>query len=164
MKRIPNPVITEPIPLTLRLLKNKHMKTPTTAKTGATTPTLIAIICAVIVVPILEPITTQIHLFNVIKLAFMKPINITVTAEELCTAAVTPIPTRTPLNFVFVSFSKIVFKRSPAASSKESLKTCIPYKKSASPPNKSSQFVIFIISFSFFYHYIITCLYVNVVN
>ena len=87
------------------------MKTPTTAKTGATTPTLIAIICAVMVVPILEPITTQIHLFNVIKLAFMKPINITVTAEELCTAAVTPIPTRTPLNFVFVSFSKIVFKR-----------------------------------------------------
>ena len=112
-------------------------------------PTLMAIICAVMVVPILEPITTQIHLCRFIKPAFIKPMSITVIALDDCRAAVTPMPTSTALSLLFVSFSNISLSFDPAASSSESDKTVIPKRNKASPPAKDNQFEISILTFSF---------------
>ena len=83
INNIPIPVKTSPHKRAARHEKKTIRITPTIANTGAKTPISKAINCPVIVVPIFAPIITQIALFSFITLAFTKPINMTVIADEL---------------------------------------------------------------------------------
>ena len=62
--------------------------------------------------------------------------SITVTAELLCSTAVTASPVSTPRTGPPVSAARRVRIRSPAAASSPRLSSSIPYRNSASPPNK----------------------------
>ena len=70
-----------------------------------------------------------------------KPTTITVVAEEDWITAVMPAPTATPRKRLAVSFSRICFMRLPAAASSPVLIICMPYRKSARPPNRLRKWV-----------------------
>ena len=89
---------------------------------------------AVIVVPMLAPITTGMAWRRCMMPELTKPTIITVVAEEDWITAVTPAPSSTPLTALSVSCSKTDFSRLPARFSKASPMTNMPYRNIARPP------------------------------
>ena len=151
IKRIPKPAIICPISVALALFVNIINATPIKATNGAMALTSNAINWPVIVVPTLAPIIIHTACCKVIICALTNPTTITVVALELWITAVTSAPTMTPKNRFEVNFSKICFKRSPAAASRPFPIICIPYRNKANPPNKDNIFVVVIFStFSYF--------------
>ena len=82
-KSIPNPITMEPTCLITFCFRNKNITAPTNKIKGAYAPKLNAVICAVIVVPILAPIITPIACVNCIKPELTKLITIISVADEL---------------------------------------------------------------------------------
>ena len=91
--------------------------------------------CAVTVVPMLAPNTTGTARCRVSSPAPTRPSTSTVTAELLCTTAVTAAPVSTPASGWAVSRARACRRVSPAACCKASVRVSILYKKSAAPPN-----------------------------
>ena len=150
VKRTEKPSIMVPISLYFAFLPAIRKMMPTTAMIGARVVGLsrlmkkfafallskspILKICAVTVVPIFAPIITPIQERSFKIPALTSPTTITVVAEELWMAAVTSIPSRTPFQTLFVSFSRVFSIRPPESFSRLFPRTFIPNKKRASPP------------------------------
>ena len=69
---------------------------------------------AVTVVPMLEPMITPTACFSVIIPELTKPTTMTVVAEEDWITAVTPIPSKKPLNTLLLIFARMVCNLPPA--------------------------------------------------
>ena len=91
---------------------------------------------AVTVVPMLAPMITPIDWVNVNNPALTKLTTITVVADEDWINAVISIPVRTPVMRLVVMAVKILRKLSPANFCRPSLMIFIPYRNSASDPNR----------------------------
>ena len=97
--------------------------------------TLKAIICAVIVVPILAPIIIPIDWLRFIKPAEIKPTTNTVVTDEDCMIEVTAAPAAAPVKRLVVSLASICLSLSPAMSFKAIDMRSMPKRKSAKPPS-----------------------------
>lgn len=126
----------------LRLLFFEMLRTKPTAISGIASAEMsalkpkIAIIHAVIVVPIFAPIITLIACESVSKQAFTKPTTITVVALDDCITEVTPKPVITPLIGFPVSREIIFRKPSPALFCSEVLNIFMPQRNIPNEPNK----------------------------
>ena len=136
INKIPNPKAILAISLTLFFLAISIIIAPAPINNGAIASKSKDTIWAVIVVPILAPIITPVAWNKFINPAFTKLTTITVVALELCIIAVTNAPTKTPMYLLLVNFSSIDFRPSPAAFSRPSPISFMPYKNKPSPPIK----------------------------
>ncbi len=116
-------------------MTNIMINTPANRINGAISVILNAMICAVMVVPMLAPIPTLIACISDMSPALTNPTSITVVADELWMTAVTPAPTPTAANLFFVSFSSPSRSLSPAMASRPSDISFMPYRKSPRPPS-----------------------------
>ncbi len=89
---------------------------------------------AVIVVPMLAPITTPMACLSVISPALAKPTTITVVALLLWIRQVTAQPTSTAMGMLRVTARSILRSLSPAARFRPSLMMRMPNRKRPSPP------------------------------
>ena len=103
----------------------------------------------VTLVPIFAPMTIGIDCATVISEELTKPTTIAEVAEEDCTAAVTNVPSRTPLIGVPESFQSTSSSRFPAAFFRPSPMICIPNRNSATPPSSEITLAISICFRSF---------------
>ena len=132
---IPNPMMTDPTCLIKFCLINRYMTAPPKSSSGVKALRLNAVICAVIVVPILAPMITPIAWVSFIRPELTKPITMTSVADELCTSIVMPRPTRTATILFFVACSKITWRLSPQAFLSPEDIIVIPKRKRPTPPS-----------------------------
>lgn len=117
------------------------MNAPTQMQNGAMPDTSRAIRTLVMVVPMLAPKITPVACARSIIPALIKPMTITVVAEEDWMTTVTKTPSRKPRIRFRVSFSSKSFILEPAASSRPSPIYFIPNKNAPSPPSSSTRLV-----------------------
>ncbi len=103
---------------------------------SAAAVTLKATICAVMVVPTFAPKITPTDWTRVMRPALTKPTTSTVVTDEDWIIAVTRAPVNAPVTGLRVSFVSRIFICSPAAAFRPSVIFSMPYRKSASPPNR----------------------------
>ena len=132
----PKPVSAWAAALPFLLRQKKPSITPANSTAQRASSSRKASSCAVTVVPMLAPNSTGTARRRGISPALTSPISITVTAELLCSTAVTASPVSTLRTGPPVSAARRVRIRSPAAASSPRLSSSIPYRNSASPPNK----------------------------
>ena len=104
-----------PIYFTAGFFMKRYMTQPINNNTGANNARSKAVICAVIVVPMLAPIITEIASTRLINPELTKPITIISVADELWINTVTPTPSAIPISLFEVTCSRIVLTLSPAA-------------------------------------------------
>ena len=114
------------------------MTIPANNIAGARLVILNATIWAVTVVPIFAPIPTKTACVMVIRLALTNPMSMTVVALELWMTAVTPAPRPTAAKRLDVRVSRPLLSLSPAAASRLSDISFMPYKNNPNPPNNAS--------------------------
>ena len=85
----------------------------------------------------LQPKITGTACRRVSRPALTKPSTITVTAELLCSTAVTAAPASTPRTGLPANTISSRFIRCPAAVSRLRLSASMPYKNNASPPKSA---------------------------
>ena len=100
----------------------------------------------VMVVPTFAPIIIPIACLRLIIPELTKPTTITVVAEELWIIAVTPAPSKNPLNLLDVNFSRMFFNWFPALFSRASPIIFIPKRNNAKPPIRDNTSKMFIFS------------------
>ena len=91
---------------------------------------------AVTVVPMLEPMITPTACFSVMIPELTKPTTMTVVAEEDWITAVTPRPSRKPLNTLELIFARMVCSLPPACRSSALPMTSIPNRNRDKPPRR----------------------------
>ena len=109
---------------------------PTKIQKGAIPETSRAIKTLVMVVPILAPKITPVACARSMIPALIKPMTMTVVAEEDWITTVTNTPSRKPIIRFRVSFSSKSFIRDPAAISRPSPMYFIPNRNAPSPPSR----------------------------
>ena len=112
----------------------KQSSSPASSTRPRTSSSRKASSCAVMVVPMLQPKITGTACRRVSRPTLTKPSTITVTAELLCSTAVTTAPASTPRTGLPVTAASRLFRRLPAAVSRLWLSASMPYKNSAKPP------------------------------
>ena len=149
VNRTENPTKIRPISLVLLCLAVMIIMIPMRANTGENDSGLMsfrktlsplmpdsASSQTVKVVPMLEPMRMPMVCPSCIMPELTKPTNMTVTAEEDCTAAVMPTPNSRLFHLFEVIFCRITSSLPPASFSKPEDMTFMPYKKNARPPNR----------------------------
>ena len=109
--------------------------TPMIASRLATIDILSAVSILVIVAPMFAPMMIQTACSSVMMEEPTNDTSMTVVADELCTSAVTPAPTRMLMMRLDVSFSNTDFIEFPAVSSRPFDIMRMPYRNNASPPS-----------------------------
>ena len=131
----PKPNTASPTQRPRQPLQARQSSTPPNSSRYRQLSTRNASSCAVTVVPIFAPNTTGTACRSCNSPAARKAITMTVTAELLCSTAVTAAPVSSPAAGFAVHRASRLRRRLPAPCCTARHRLSVPYKNSANPPN-----------------------------
>ena len=131
----PKPNTASPTQRPRQPLQARQSSTPPNSNRYRQLSTRNASSCAVTVVPMFAPNTTGTACRSCNSPAARKAMTITVTAELLCSTAVTAAPVSNPATGFAVHRASRLRRRLPAPCCTALHRLSVPYKNSANPPN-----------------------------